>query len=140
MVIISILSHLTRSDNWGIVETVMKVNCPSEFVDRAWPLAEINMLPTTTAIPADLTSDRLLYPRDRPRNVITGRNPQRAEYQTRANSPLKPPLTIVLRRPLLLFLLSSLLYPYSKRATSALTLQLYTIFVLKAGIWEFPLR
>lgn len=89
------------------------------------------MLPTNghSRIPADLASDRVLYPRDRPRNVITGRNPQRAEYQTRTNSPLKPPLTIVPRRPLLLFLLSSFLCPCSKRATTtALTLQLYTVF------------
>lgn len=42
------------------------------------------MLPTNdrSRILADLASDRVLYPRDRPRNVITGRNPQRAEYQT----------------------------------------------------------
>lgn len=59
---------------------------PSEFADWTWTPAEINMLSHRLPFPypglADLASDRVLYPRDRPRNVITGRNPQRAEYQT----------------------------------------------------------
>lgn len=103
------------------------------------------MLPSDghSRIPADLASDRVLYPRDRPRNVITGRNPQRAEYQTRANSPLKPPLTVVLRRPLLLFLLSRLLYPARRtlgEPPHAAIIYGIPLFPLKAGIREFPLR
>lgn len=72
---------------WEVVETIAKVN-RLKFVETGSDHWRKSTCFPPTAIPGippparDLASDRVLYPRDRPRNVITGRNPQRTEYQT----------------------------------------------------------
>lgn len=65
---------------------------------------------------ADLASDRVLDPRDRPRNVITSRNPTHGISDSGQQSA-KASFNHRSQETTVTFLLSSLLYPYNQWAT-----------------------